>query len=302
MAATESKKKLTKAELDAKSLAGTKEREAYKKRKYDVMKLEKNNQRYIIMFKSTTAGQKNSNRKEIWWKMGWNSLLIYVYVVAKRIKARPKVYPDVDYCGIKSRTGVVSINDRYIKSTVKKFGELGVKLDAEKSNAEMLVFDMGYDIAKEDLKRYETADEAAKKQLNSLITVTVAYPDIEMRLVMVMNKLKTVVHRMDGANRDVFGAEPMKMIIGAVDTYRMITWGGRSKEDGLREIGTTCVRLMSKINIIARADLADLDSCVTIGSTLAETHRLVRKYLGDEPTSAGKVLKSRIAASKVSGG
>ena len=265
----------------AKAEAGRKKKYEYHERKKKVAELEKDNHRYIYIFRTDD---------EKWWKVGWNSLLFYRYIVAKRVGREAHVNPDHDY-GVKSPTGIVSLRDESLESLIDKMKELNYKLRVKMSNKDLAVMDLDYEVSDEDIKRYRKAEDAKVEYLNKLVPTVMTMPEIESELAEVGRQMHAVLNRMTVIDRKLFGNDMMNLVMYSLRYYYYMTHDEMPPEEALEKIKRNMLKLRAYMHSAMRIDLISKDAAMKIGTNIVELERKLKSRLGEKASSAGEIIR-----------
>lgn len=280
--------KKVKKERAAKAEAKRKSKYEYRERKKKVAEMEQENNRYIYIFRTDN---------EKWWKIGWNSLLFYRYVVAKRIKREAHVNPDQDY-GIKSPTGIISLRDETIGTLIESMKELKYKYLEKKSREHLVVMDLTYDVPEEDIKRYKNAEEAKLEYMNRLVPVVMSMPELESGLVEITKQMHTIFNRMPVQDRETYGNNMMELTLSSMRTYYYMTHDNLTPERALRMIKQDMLKFRAYLHTEMRVDLISRDAAVKLSTNVVEVERKIKSRLGEEVNSAGEIIRKNEARKK----
>ena len=256
-------------------------RHEYDKRKKKIAELEQNNHRYVFVFRSD----------ENWWKIGWNSLLFYRYLIAPRVGLEPKVHNDGDF-GAKSKTGIISVRDTpgWLEKFEQDFKACGAELLRTKSTANVKVFSLGYNVKDEDIRRFKKAEEEKIRRLNEILKVEVSMPDLYTRLYEAAGTIHRVTKHASQPDREACLYQVEKWALTAMKDYQLMAWGIITPERGLRLIMTDIIEATARLNVAGRLDIIDKDKALTIGSYLADARKLVLAQMGVKADSAAEAM------------
>ena len=151
-----------------------KQRSEYEKLKTSVEKVEKNNHSRMYAFRSGNG----------WCKMGWNSALIYTYVVAPMLGVEVKLKKDTDYY-CQSPAGIVSIPN--VEELEKRLKPLGIKVVKRTDKA--VTFALPRVVTDDELSLLKNAEDEKRKRINQVLQPNDAVPSIWTGLRVVMDKV-----------------------------------------------------------------------------------------------------------------
>ena len=158
-----------------------------------------------------------------WWKLVGHSAIMYKYMVAPRLRLKPKLLPDTDY-NEKSKEGVVSISD--INKFEEKLRLAKIFLTKETNWAK--IFSLGERVSREDYLLMVDEDELRTEMANKLILPEVRLAELNAKVKAVINVIHPNVRKMDGAAREAFGSEMERK---AVDLQLMVLRAARGTMD-----------------------------------------------------------------------
>lgn len=243
---------------------------AYQARKEKVAEFEKGNEKYLVLFATTDPR---------WWKMGWNSVLYYNYIVSKRIKTQPNVKSDQDF-GLKSNTGIISFRSDGLGKLGEKMEAVGIKFLKSKSTEKVKVYALPAKVPQEDLKRLRKADDLKKKRLNEVREVKLAMPEIDAKMSELVLTVKRVVRKMGESDREAMGYDLVKIGRKVMVVYRLTAWGDLKIEEGLNDMKSKVKMMMAAIDAATRLEYIELDRSLLIMGRAREVLTLIDARLG----------------------
>lgn len=197
-----------------KALQGQDEKLAYLEVKRRALRYEQENYTELVAIRT-------QNPK--WWKLVGHSAIMYKYMVAPRLRLRPKLLPDTDY-NEKSNEGIISIPN------INKFEERLrlAKIFLTKETEWVKVFSLGERVSKEDYLLMVDEDELRTEMANKLILPEVRLAELNAKTKAVVNVIHPNVRKMDGAAREAFGSEMERK---AVNLQLMVLRAARGTMD-----------------------------------------------------------------------
>ena len=271
------------------------EQRLYEQRKGWAIKYEKTNYTTVMLFRSVK--KKEGDGK--WWKMGGHSMEIYTGKLAPRLKIKPRVTADTDFHD-KFREGIVSI--RAIENFEKKMESLGIHRNTKRSTDGVMIFDLGYTVKEEDLKKIRKADEERLKQLHALVDVKVIAPEINVGLSTVMRTLKHKYDKMSVTDREFLGDKLIAHVRRAMIIYMSMTMGEVNEAKGLHEIITEVNILICYIALAGEYRIIDLGACTRMDAELVKARRIANAKLtggdGFEEEMAGAEMREKMGLNK----
>lgn len=187
------------AERAKKAKEGQDRKKAYLEVKRRALNYEKENYTQLVAIKSKDGD---------WWKLVGHSAVIYKYMVAPRLRLKPKLMPDSDYDEI-SKEGVISISDIEQFEKNLKMG----KIYLVNSSAWTKVFDLGERVSEEDYQLMLHEDEMRLEMANKLIMPKERLSELNNKVKTLLNLMHSNVRKMEGVARDSFGIEMDKRVV-----------------------------------------------------------------------------------------
>ena len=110
---------------------------------------------------------------KVWYKMGWNSALIYKYILAPRLKIEVHLRPDNDY-GYVSDTGIISFQN--LQALEARLEKVGARKELEYEG--VLIFDLGFKTTAEELESLRKADDLKWAKVGAQLIEKELHPDL----------------------------------------------------------------------------------------------------------------------------
>ena len=239
------------------------ERERYEIVKEKVKKLEEKNFSRLVLFRSG----------EEWLKMGGNSLLIYYYIIAPKLKVKPNLQPDTDYTREIFEDGILSF--RGVEAIRKKLEKLDV-IKAEREGLDSVVFELNFSVSAKEIERLKDELEyEQEKRLTILKPAVVLVPIVYEKLRHIQRRVFETVRKMSIYERDYNGLLMAEYSRKMVKYYMMINNGLLAPKEGYRKIQEVNNLLMIEISFATELKIWRQDVAVSIGAELIEVKREV---------------------------
>lgn len=182
-----------------KALKGQDKKVAYLELKRRALEYEKDNYTQLVAIKTHEGN---------WWKLVGHSAIMYKYMVAPRLRLKPKLMPDTDY-NVKSEEGVISISDIDRFEEKLKQG----KIFRVKTTELTRIFDLGERVSEEDYVLMVNEDEMKLEMANKLIRPEERMSELNAKVKKMLEIIHPNVRKMEGVTRDVFGVEMEQKIV-----------------------------------------------------------------------------------------
>lgn len=153
------------------------------------MNFEQSNNRYILLFASS----------QNFYKMAGNSVLFYAQDLSSRLGRRVEPRTDRDDY-FSSEFGTVSIRD--LTRLTKQFQELGILLDEEKSDNELLFFKVKRAYSKLKINQFAEAAKRDAQDLINLISTENPLPELYLQINELDKNIYYSVHRISSKDPD----------------------------------------------------------------------------------------------------
>lgn len=243
------------------------------KKKYETIKtavknLEEKNYQNLILFRSG---------KE-WYKMGGNSLLIYLNKIAPQLKIKPNIQPDTDYTKIIFEDGLISF--RGIENLRTKLERLKV-LGTVKENEGMVIFELTFKVDIAQLKNYkvELYDERERTLKTLTPEITVA-PRLYGDFRHLQKRIFEIVRKMGGYEREYNGNLMAEYSRKIIKYYLMMNAKMVNEKNGWKEILNLVKMLMMELTFAMELKYVNPDVGARISGELIEIRRGVEKEIG----------------------
>lgn len=244
---------------------GQDRKKAYLEVKRRALNYEKDNYTQLVAIKSNNGD---------WWKLVGHSAVMYKYMVAPRLRLKPKLMPDSDY-DEKSEEGVISIPD------IDKFEErLKVgKIYLINSTEWTKVFDLGERVREEDYRLMVQEDEMKLKMANKLIMPEERMSELNNKAKSLLNIVHPAVRKMEGVARDVFGIEMDKRAVKAQMMILRAARGTVNVEDCLTETFDIAEDLYGYILVLMNLKLLDSKVIYNMAEAVVALESQIKKEL-----------------------
>ena len=248
-----------------------------KRKYYDgkmvALTLEKENRDKLILFRSIET--KNSEPDE-WYKMGGNSLLFYVYVVAPRLKKQPKIRKDTDM-RYRFREGVVSVHwkDNFVKN-MEKLG-----LVAREGDLGMIIVDLGQTFSLSEIKTMREQAQTDRKKFQEMLMPKENFPDIYGQIRKLAQLLVPKVGHLKKRYQEVFGDRLIRRIMDLFEAYFRIANGENTKAEGYREMKILIDDIKGLIVLSDEVNWFEFTTRSRVGETLVDLNVTVERRLNN---------------------
>ena len=225
--------------------------------KAQVFELEKQNDRYIYVFRS----------KGNWWKMGGMSALFYTYVVSEKLaKRQPKLLKDSDHYST-FKEGIVSKQD--LKALAEELKKIGMKL--KKISTTIYRFEFEQPVDPDVISNLLQSRKVQNEKANKLVDTKMILPKLHLQI----RELMTIIwyyinkHRKNMAQAVILPG----LLENAMDlkrTYSRASNGFVGVEEGLAKIMLLSNDMLADVAFLKEIDELDMVNCNKIQNKLGE--------------------------------
>lgn len=232
--------------------------------KSKVFHFEQNNYTKLVVFSSG----------DNWYKMGGNSALIYVYMVAPQIGVQPKLRPDKDFYD-RFVDGVVSVRD--LNLLIAAFSGIGIKL--ERIDDDVAIFDLGRKVSKAELEAIRDVKEEHLEQVNQIVKVNAMYPAIVSVERRIARNMRSRMLKASPMDREMILTEMAKQTLKSVVDIFGISNNLGEAEKVLKNVHTLNERMKIYVLQLMELGIFDVEECLRTEQDLVEANTLIAAEL-----------------------
>lgn len=252
--------------------------EIYHQRKSHAMLLEQTNTSSIIVFPSVDPP---------WYKIGWNSALIYAYDVAMRAckkKDLPTIRQDTDH-DLRSRDGIIFV--RNLKSFIRRLSEIGLN-KYEVLEDGIYVFDVNHEYTKGELKELRNIKYRSGEELFGMTAEKKIYPELRGLMTKAMSIIMPKMNNLPTLYCDTVGAEMAEAIMKMNHVYFEVANERVSKHNSHVLIVASANTVLEDLHILQEAEVLSPVAVVEIGKVMVDIKAAVRRIMEKEKRNGEK--------------
>lgn len=243
---------------------------AYNDLKKKVQEWEKTNHSALMIFE-TREKEKDDNKKkkrdDRWYRMGGNSLLIYNFILAPRLKTRPMIHNDTDFGDIVFEDGIINFNGT--SGLEKRLKTLEV-LKKKKFGSHYILYELNIPAVPDgDFVEYRLSLAKRREKLAQIVRPSIEIrPDMYATMRALVRRTAEVSRKMDGFFREVAGRGLVQNARGIISTYLRMCYGDVPEKNGWDDIAgylkeeKIAMVVCSELGVISDSALADLAELV----------------------------------------
>lgn len=245
----------------------------YNQIKRRVLKIEKTNSRYLVLF---PASDIETNEKNKFYNMGGASAIIYVHEIGPRIKRKPTLRRDMDSGndGEKFHSGICSIAD--VNKLEEKLAEIGIKKVKVEDDDGLIIFKLHRDYPKEEIREMLKQEQKDLDNLNKLLYSKVLYPDIHRQVIELKKIVPAKVKNMDKTYREVIGMKMIDSLMLLVRYYSEMAHGDIDELEAGKRMMSELDMMLATISVFNELKLWDVSACARVGTIIISARQLIR--------------------------
>ncbi|MBQ2695550.1 hypothetical protein IJG04_02875 [Candidatus Saccharibacteria bacterium] len=251
------------------SVRRTDARAEYAKRKAHVALLEAMNDSAIIVFKSID---------EPWYKIGWNSALIYAYDVAIRAcnkKELPTIRKDTDH-ETRSRDGIVFVRD--FKKFAARLQAIGIS-DCKELNDGICIFDVKKKYTKTELKEFKNTAYRKGDELFALAAKKKVYPELRGIIVKIIGTVLPKCKKMHTFYQMTNGVRIADAVKIMNDAYFEMANSRGEKKEHLINIVKSANVILNELTMIQELEVWSPLEVVEVGGLMIDLKASVERII-----------------------
>lgn len=215
-----------------------------------------------------------------WYKMGWNSALIYAFDVgirANKAKDAPKIHSDNDQGELRSRDGVVMI--RSIKKMVQRLRDIGI-VEYKETEDGLYIFELKKEYSKDELKKFRNFSFEKLEQLTNMAAPkTKALPRLRICIVRLISTVMPKISNLPSAYQNTLGASMANVILDMNQKYFALVNARLPAQECYNAIVVDANSLMGDLMVVGELKLWNPIETVEVGSQIIDLKMCVKNTI-----------------------